>query len=62
MAASDEWKDGTSDWLPLAALKESYPVQVDEYAVNNKIASEPAFAWWLGPTCVEETRPYHQDS
>ena len=42
-----EWKDGTSDWLPLADLKESYPVQVAEYAVNNKIATEPAFAWWV---------------
>jgi hypothetical protein len=28
-------------------LKNSYPVQVTEYAVNNKIASEPAFAWWV---------------
>ena len=42
-----EWKDGTSDWLPLADLKESYPVAVAEYAVNNKIVSEPAFAWWV---------------
>ncbi len=42
-----EWKDGTSDWLPLADLKESYPIDVAEYAVNNKIASEPAFAWWV---------------
>ena len=41
------WKDGTSDWISLADLKESYPVQVAEYAVNNKIASEPAFAWWV---------------
>ena len=39
-----EWKDGTSDWLPLADLKESYPVAVAEYAVNNKIVSEAAFA------------------
>jgi hypothetical protein len=31
----------------LADLKNSYPVQVAEYAVNNKIASEPAFAWWV---------------
>ena len=42
-----EWRDGSLDWLPLADLKESYPVQVAEYAVNNKIASEPAFAWWV---------------
>jgi hypothetical protein len=42
-----EWKDGTMDWLPLKDLKESYPVQVTEYAVPNKIAEQPAFAWWV---------------
>ena len=41
------WKDGSSDWLSLKDLKESYPVQVTEYATTNKIASEPAFAWWI---------------
>jgi hypothetical protein len=56
-----EWRDGTSDWLPLADLKESYPIQVAEYAVNNKIASQPAFCM-VGPTCIEETGPYHQES
>jgi hypothetical protein len=42
-----EWKDGTIDWLPLKDLKESYPVQVAEYAVANKITEQPAFAWWV---------------
>ena len=42
-----EWKDGSSDWLPLVDVKESYPIDVAEYAVNNKIVSEPAFAWWV---------------
>jgi hypothetical protein len=42
-----EWKDGTTDWLPHKDLKESYPVQVAEYAVTNKIAEQPAFAWWV---------------
>ena len=42
-----EWKDGSLDWVRLADLKESYPIRVAEYAVNNKIASEPAFAWWV---------------
>ena len=42
-----EWTDRVSDWIPLADLKNAYPVQVAEYAVNNKIASEPAFAWWV---------------
>jgi hypothetical protein len=33
-----EWKDGSTDLLPLKDLKESYPVQVAEYAVANKMA------------------------
>jgi hypothetical protein len=40
-----EWKDGTKDLLPLKDLKDSYPVQVTEYAVTNKIVEQPAFAW-----------------
>ena len=39
------WKDGSSDWVPLQALKDAYPVQIAEYAVANKIANEPAFNW-----------------
>lgn len=42
-----EMKDGSTAWLPLKDLKESHPVQVAEYAVANKIADEPAFAWWV---------------
>jgi len=41
-----EWKDGTTSWIPLKDIKESNPVETAEYAVNNKIAEEPAFAWW----------------
>jgi hypothetical protein len=40
------WKDGSTSWVPLKDMKESYPVQVAEYAVVNKILEEPAFAWW----------------
>jgi hypothetical protein len=40
------WKDGKQNWIDLKDLKESFPVQVAEYAVSNKIASGPAFAWW----------------
>jgi hypothetical protein len=28
-------------------LKKSYPVQLAKYALNNKITSEPYFAWWV---------------
>ena len=31
------WKDGTSDWIPLKDLKESNPIEVAEYAVANKL-------------------------
>ena len=42
-----EWKDGSMDWIRLANLKESYPVQIAEYAVANGIDHEPAFKWWV---------------
>jgi hypothetical protein len=45
-----EWKDGTSSWVPLVDLKQSFPIQVAEYAVNNKISDEPAFKWWVDDT------------
>ena len=41
------WKDGSSDWVKLNDLKDSYPVQIAEYAVANRIAEEPAFRWWV---------------
>lgn len=42
-----KWKDGSTNWVPLADMKESYPVETAEYAVANKIASESCFAWWV---------------
>jgi Reverse transcriptase (RNA-dependent DNA polymerase) len=42
-----QWKDGTTTWVSLKDLKESNPVEVAQYAVDNKIESEPAFAWWV---------------
>jgi hypothetical protein len=42
------WKEGGSNnRIPLKDLKESYPVEVAKYAKANKIAKEPAFAWWV---------------
>ena len=40
------WKDSGTDWVALKDIKESYPVQVAEYAVSSRISEEPAFAWW----------------
>jgi hypothetical protein len=42
-----KWKDGSEAWLPLKDVKESFPVQVAEYAVQVRIQDEPAFGWWV---------------
>jgi hypothetical protein len=42
-----EWVDGTETWEPLSQVKESYPLEVCDYAYGNKIDDEPAFAWWV---------------
>jgi hypothetical protein len=41
------WKDRTTTWEQLAALKESNPVEVAKYAVTTEIYTEPAFHWWV---------------
>ena len=44
------WKDGTESWAKLSDMKESYPVEVAEYARARGIDNEPAFAWWVPNT------------
>ena len=41
------WKDGSANWIKLKDLKDAYPVALADYAVANRIQSEPAFAWWV---------------
>ena len=42
-----QWKNGSTNWISLKDVKESYPVQMADYTVAAKIAMEPAFAWWV---------------
>ena len=49
-------KDGSTNWVSLNDLKEAYPVQTAEYAVEAKIAVEPAFAWWVLYTLKKRNR------
>ena len=42
-----QWKDGSSTWVTLKDMKNSYPVQLAEYATQRRLAGEPAFAWWI---------------
>jgi hypothetical protein len=41
------WKDGTTSYIPLREMKNSFPVETAEYAVSNKIDMKPAFVWWV---------------
>jgi hypothetical protein len=44
---SVRWKDGSSNWISLKDLKDTYPVDLADYAIANGIETEPAFAWWV---------------
>ncbi|CAJ1962216.1 unnamed protein product [Cylindrotheca closterium] len=41
------WKDGSSNWVTLKDMKESFPLEVADYAKLKAIEDEPAFAWWV---------------
>ena len=42
-----QWKDGSSTWNQVKDVKEAYPVQLAEYAVQNRISEQSAFSWWI---------------
>jgi len=42
-----EWKDGSTSWERLRDLKESFPIEVADYAIANNIHEESAFSWWV---------------
>jgi hypothetical protein len=41
-----QWKDGSSSWISLKDLKESFPIELARYARDRQLLDEPAFAWW----------------
>lgn len=51
-----DWIDGSQSWEKLSEMKESYPVQVAEYANGNDISHQPAFAWWAKEFIKEKRR------
>ena len=36
-----QWKDRSTDWIALKDLKDSYPIELAEYAANNGLTEEP---------------------
>jgi len=49
------WKDGSTNWVSLKDMKASHPIELAEYAINNKIDDQPAFKWWV-PCTVKHTK------
>ena len=41
-----QWKDKSTSWEKLSDMKESYTVEVAEYATALGIQDEPVFSWW----------------
>jgi hypothetical protein len=51
-----QWKDGSTIWDTIKTLKEANPVEIAEYVIANKIASEPVFVWWVPFTIQKRDR------
>jgi hypothetical protein len=51
-----EWKDGKTIWERLSDPKESYPVEVSEYAVVKNLLHYPDFVWWDIPVLKKRSR------
>ena len=41
------WKNGSTSWEQLIDLKQSYPLELAEYAIAQGIDGTPAFSWWV---------------
>ena len=50
------WKDGCQSWVALKDVKDSFPVQLAEFAVAKGIDDEPVFAWWVPHTIKKRSR------
>ena len=51
-----QWKYGSSTWNQVKDVKESFPVQLKDYALLNQIADEPAFEWWINKVLKKRDR------
>ncbi|KAI2506381.1 Reverse transcriptase (RNA-dependent DNA polymerase) [Fragilaria crotonensis] len=51
-----QWRDGSTNWVALKDMKQSYPLKVAEFAFANRIHEEPAFAWWVNEVVRKHER------
>lgn len=41
------WKDGSTSYIPLREMKNTYLVETADYVTKNKLEGRPAFSWWV---------------
>jgi hypothetical protein len=41
------WKDGSTSWETLAAMKEAIPTQVAKFSIDCNLQDRVAFKWWV---------------
>ena len=41
-----QWKDGSTSWVSLTDMKDSFMIETVQYARDHNLLDEPAFAWW----------------
>jgi hypothetical protein len=51
-----EWLDGTSSWHPMVEIKNCFPVQLAEYAIQHQLQDNSAFNWWVKHTLHKKQR------
>jgi plasmid maintenance system killer protein len=51
-----QWVDGSTSWEPLKDLKESFPLQVAEFAYTYRLQDEAAFTRWVKDTIAKHNR------
>jgi len=51
-----KWKDGSTSWEYLKDMKESFPLQVAEFAISQGIQELPGFRWWVHQTIKRRNR------
>ena len=51
-----EYRNGEQSWVKLADVKASYPIELAEYAVVNRLTDEPVFRWWVRDTLKKRNR------
>ena len=44
----------------MSIVKSSNPIELAEYAVNNKLSDEPSFRWWVKSTLKGRNKLIHK--